>query len=116
MASEVDAWRAGLQARGRDWVLAELSRRAGQPDEPLYDVVYEPPYPTREFCQRWCVEDDNKILRMSGTSKIAICTFIVLILVFGMAVHSLTVTLSSSHQTGAAQADLPGFTTARGPR
>jgi len=72
MANDTVAWRNALQAKGRDWVLAELRTRPGQPQDILYDVVHEPPFPTREFCQRWCVEDDNKILRVAGSTKAAI--------------------------------------------
>ncbi len=92
MASEADVWRTALQARGRDWVLSELNTRPGQPDDLLYDVVFEPPYPTREFCQRWCVEDDNTFLRLSTSTKAALCALVLFILFAAMGIHSLTST------------------------
>jgi len=58
-------WRKGLQARGKDWVLSELHRRPGQPEDVLYDVVFKEPYPTRAFCFQWCAEEENKVFRMS---------------------------------------------------
>lgn len=87
MANETVAWRNALQAKGRDWVLTELRTRPGQPQDILYDVVHEPPFPTREFCQRWCVEDDNKILRVAGSTKAAIIAVPFLLLFLAMAVH-----------------------------
>jgi len=53
------AWRKALQARGREWVAAELKRLPGQPRDRLLDVVFEEPHPTREFCQQWCAEEEN---------------------------------------------------------
>ena len=58
-------WRKGLQARGKEWVLSELHRRPGQPDDVLYDVVFKEPYPTRAFCFQWCAEEENTVFRMS---------------------------------------------------
>src|ERR1700761_4802993 len=69
MSLEEDAWRQALRTKGRDWVLAELNTRPGLPQDPLLDVVYVQPFPTREFCQRWCVEADNQYLRLSGHTK-----------------------------------------------
>ena len=53
------AWRKALQARGREWVAAELKRLPGQPRDRLLEVVFEEPHPTREFCQQWCAEEEN---------------------------------------------------------
>jgi hypothetical protein len=95
MASDPDRWRAGLQTKGRDWVVAELRMRAGLPDDPLYDVVHESPHPTREFCRRWCVEADNAYFRISGTTKAAICALAFFAVFLAMAMHSLTKTESA---------------------
>ncbi len=92
MAVETEVWRAALQAKGRDWVLAELHTRPGQPQDPVYDVVFEPPYPTRDFCQRWSVDEDNKYLRMAGSTKIALCVLVVFVVFLGMAVRTWTQT------------------------
>ncbi len=80
-------WRAGLARKGRDWVLRELQRRAGQPDDAVLDVVYEEPYPTRDFCQRWCTEQDNKVGGPSIPVTVAILMMLVVIiagLMFGI--------------------------------
>jgi hypothetical protein len=66
-----EVWRRGLRARGQHWVMAELHRRAGRPEDVLLEVVFEPPYPTRAFCQQWCAEEANRI-RVPATLKAAI--------------------------------------------
>ena len=71
-------WRKALQARGRERIRAELETRAGAPDDVVLDVVYEPPYPTREFCQRWCAEQDNRMFHLSGYSKAALIALLLL--------------------------------------
>jgi hypothetical protein len=76
-------WRNALNAKGRDWVTAELQRRSGQPDDVVLDVVFEEPYPTREFCQRWCAEQDNRIFHVSGYT-IALLVALVLLISFGI--------------------------------
>ena len=83
------AWRKGLAAKGRDCVLAELRMRAGRPSDPLLDIVYEGPDPTREFCERWCVEQDNRIISVSATTIATIATFVVLVCVVWLAASSL---------------------------
>ena len=60
-AQDEARWRRALESKGRDWVARELQSRAGQPYDVLLDVVYETPHPTREFCQRWCAEQENRI-------------------------------------------------------
>jgi hypothetical protein len=69
-------WRQALESRGSDWVTRELQLRAGQPNDYLLDVVYEAPHPTREFCQRWCAEQENK---MAGLSLGTMSTMLILI-------------------------------------
>jgi len=90
MSMEEDAWREALRTKGRDWVLAELNTRPGLPQDPLLDVVYVQPFPTREFCQRWCVETDNQYLRLSGHTKGVLCGVLILGIFIAMAMHSLT--------------------------
>jgi hypothetical protein len=98
MASDAEKWRAGLQAKGRDWVLAELRMRAGQPGDPLYDVVHESPHPSREFCLRWCVDVDNAYFRVSGSTKAAIGALVLFALFLAMAVRTLNRTESAQQQ------------------
>jgi hypothetical protein len=59
------AWRQALKAKGRDWVRAELQKRPGQPQDPVYDIVFEEPLPTRDFCHQWCAEEENRLFHMS---------------------------------------------------
>ena len=77
------AWRQGLEAKGRDRIMAELKTRVGQPDDVVLDVVYQAPYPTREFCQRWCAEQDNRMFHLSGHAK-AVIIAALLLAVFGI--------------------------------
>ena len=58
--------------------MAELKTRAGAPDDVVLDVVYEPPYPTREFCQRWCAEQDNRMFHLSGYTKAVLIALLLL--------------------------------------
>ena len=74
-----ETWRKALQARGKEWVQAELRRRPGQPDDILYDVVFEEPYPSRQFCLNWCAEQDNRLFHVSGTTLAAICVFVLFV-------------------------------------
>jgi hypothetical protein len=90
MALEEEVWRKGLRTKGRDWVLAELRTRPGLPQDPLHDVVFEPPYPSREFCLRWCVENDNQYLRLSGTAIGTLVGLAILVIFIAMAVHSFS--------------------------
>ncbi len=73
-------WRTALMAKGKDWVSAELRRRPGQPGDAVYDIVFEDPLPTREFCQRWCAEEENRLVRFSW-EKVAAIVFLVLTIV-----------------------------------
>jgi hypothetical protein len=81
-------WRMALERRGRDWVARELQARFGQPEDEVLDVIFEQPYPTREFCQRWCAEQDNRVFSMSGNTIVIIAAFIFLIAVIARAVVS----------------------------
>jgi hypothetical protein len=58
-------WRKALQAKGKEWVMAQLRLRVGQPNDVVLDVVFQEPLPTRAFCQQWCAEEDNKFFRFS---------------------------------------------------
>ena len=73
-----ETWRKALRERGREWVQAELRRRPGRPEDTLYDVVFEEPFPTRQFCLNWCAEQDNRLLHFPGTTIAAIGVFLLL--------------------------------------
>jgi hypothetical protein len=81
-------WRAALERRGKDWVARELRSRFGRPGDELLDVTYEQPHPTREFCQKWCAEQENRMFSMSGHTKVVIVALIVLFAVTGRAVEA----------------------------
>lgn len=81
------AWRTALKERGREWVAAELRRRPGQPRDPLLDVVFEEPYPTREYCQRWCAEEENHF-HIFSWSTVAAGALLVMIVV--CAIHAVS--------------------------
>jgi hypothetical protein len=101
MTFETDAWRAALRAKGRDWVMAELNLRAGRPEDPVYDIVHEAPYPTRAFCQRWCAEEDNKGVRLAGTTKAALVAFVLCTIFLAMAIRGFTGTEAMNLRAGA---------------
>lgn len=71
------AWRDALAAKGRDRVMAQLTERSGRPDEPVFDLVFEGPLPTKEFCFRWCAEQDNKIFAFSKNRVYVILAFVI---------------------------------------
>jgi hypothetical protein len=77
-------WRRALESKGRDWVTRELQFRSGQPHDCLLDVVYEEPHPTREFCQRWCSEQENKMVRLSPGTTFAMLILIVVMIAGAM--------------------------------
>jgi hypothetical protein len=88
--AEEKIWRAALQLRGRTWVRHALNSRHGQPGDPVFDVVFEPPYPTREFVQRWCSERGNEGFALSGHAKVLIAAALLLIAFSTLAVRSFT--------------------------
>jgi hypothetical protein len=91
-------WRGALERRGRDWVMRELQTRAGQPEDPLLDVTYEPPHPTREFCVRWCGER-GRGFRVSGTGLAMVVLVVVLMMGGMLAVSSWDNARIAAHRT-----------------
>jgi hypothetical protein len=81
-------WRAALRRRGKDWVARELQIRHGQPGDDVLDVVYEGPPPTREFCQKWCAEQENRMFVISGHTQAVIVALLVFIAVSVRAIVS----------------------------
>ena len=78
------AWRHALEVKGKDWVIAELQKRPGHPGDAVYDIVFEEPYPTRDFCWRWCAEEDSRFIRFSWETTGAL-VFLILAIVCGVA-------------------------------
>jgi hypothetical protein len=87
-------WREAMQKMGKPAVEAELQRRPGSPDDLIYDIVYSPPFPTREFCWQWCIETDNTLFRFSKHSVMVLSAVIVLLIAVVQMVGSLSATLS----------------------
>jgi hypothetical protein len=82
-ASPEAIWRKALQARGREWVVAELKRRPGQPRDPLLEVVFEEPHPSREYCQKWCAEEENRF-HIFSWSTVAAAALLVIVIICAM--------------------------------
>lgn len=81
LLTNVERWQEALRRVGKEQVWAKLSERPGNPRDPLYDIVYEPPYPTREFCQQWYTEEDSAF--RVHPAKLAILLVLVLIAIVG---------------------------------
>jgi hypothetical protein len=106
-------WREALKAKGKDWVKAELQKRPGHPQDLVYDIVFEEPLPTRDFCQRWCAEEDNKLFHVSWHTFAVLAAFIVTVCCCVAAVNAL----SSYHAQppAAASAEAPAPRAMRSP-
>jgi hypothetical protein len=78
LLENAERWCSAMERMGKETVQAELARRPAYPGERILDIVHEPPYPTREFCQQWCTEQDNVVLRFSKSTAI-ILTLVVVI-------------------------------------
>jgi hypothetical protein len=72
-------WRGALERKGKDRVLRELRTRPGQPMDELLDIVFQDPHPTREFCRRWCAEQENHMVRFSGLTFVMIGLIVALL-------------------------------------
>jgi hypothetical protein len=81
-------WRAALERKGADWVTHELQKRRGQPWDAILEVVFVEPHPTREFCQRWCAEQENRGFSMSPTTIGIIAATVLVVVFLTMAVSS----------------------------
>lgn len=75
---EEAVWRAALAARGRDWVARELKTRRGLPNDPVLDVVFEAPMPSRTFCQNWVAEQENRLFVFSPAMVVGIILAVVI--------------------------------------
>ena len=77
--SDEDRWRDALRTMGVFAVRTELQRRSGSPSDTVYDIVHTAPYPTREFCMRWCCEEENKLPNLSSWFIGIFCTLLVML-------------------------------------
>jgi hypothetical protein len=82
-------WRQALKAKGKDWVKAELQKRPGNPQDIVYDIVFEEPFPTRDFCQGWCAEEENKLFHLSWHALAALVAFFITVCCCVAAVNAL---------------------------
>jgi hypothetical protein len=77
--ANTDRWHSAMRRMGRAAVEVELRRRPGRPTERIDDIGGEPPYPTREFCERWCTEQDNKLFQFSLRTAAILTLFVAVI-------------------------------------
>jgi hypothetical protein len=75
----VERWREALEKKGLDVVRHQLDLRPGRPDEVLYNIVDEPPYPDRAFCEDWCRGAPPPPTAISGTGAMVIIMSILVI-------------------------------------
>jgi len=61
-----------MKTMGRAAVEAALRRRPGRPADPIDDIGGEPPYPTREFCEQWCTEQDNILFQFTPRTGVVL--------------------------------------------
>jgi hypothetical protein len=94
---DVQRWRDALQRMGKDAVRAELQRRSGSPDDLMYDIVYTPPFPTRDFCWRWCAQEDNKLFSFSRHTIIILFAIAIFLGCFIRMVDSFNAPTSPKH-------------------
>jgi hypothetical protein len=79
MLGNATRWREAMNRMGRIAVEAELRSRPGRPTDRVLDIGNEPPYPTREFCQQWCTEQDNILFRFSPRVGVVLTLFAIML-------------------------------------
>jgi hypothetical protein len=75
--ANTERWHAAMRSMGRPAVEAALRRRPGRPTDAVDDVGTELPYPTREFCEQWCTDQDNIVFQFSPRSGVVLGLFVV---------------------------------------
>jgi hypothetical protein len=75
-----ERWREALKKKGQQVVRQQLDCRPGPPSELLYDIVDEPPYPTRAYCEAWCRGAPAKSIGMSPAGAMVLISSILLII------------------------------------
>jgi hypothetical protein len=83
LMANAERWTDALRRLGKEAVWARLSQHPGHPREPLDDIVYEPPFPTREFCQQWYTDEENAF--RVDPAKVGIVAVLALIAIVGFA-------------------------------
>jgi hypothetical protein len=83
---EEAVWREALAVRGRDWVVRELKTRPGMPNDPLLEVVFADPLPTRAFCRSWAAEQENRVFVFSPSMIVGLVLTVIIVASTTMAV------------------------------
>ena len=100
-----------MRRMGRPAVEAQLQRRPGRPTERIDDIGGEPPYPTREFCERWCTEQDNILFqfspRMAGVLGLVIIIIACMVMASGDFARLFAVSALNTGGRPAASGDAP---------
>jgi hypothetical protein len=87
----VERWRDALDKKGHDVVRKQLDLRPGHPGELVYNIVDEPPYPDRAFCEDWCRGAPPPPTAMSGTgAMVVIMTVLAVVFAFRAAMSFST--------------------------
>lgn len=100
-------WRQALKAKGKDWVKAELQKRPGHPNDVVYDIVFEEPLPTRDFCLQWCAQEENKLLHVSWHTYAALIAFFITVCCCVAAIRGLNPQQDQTHAVAAARVASP---------
>jgi hypothetical protein len=107
-------WQEAMETMGRVSVEAQLLRRPGRPNDPMPDIGDKSPYPTREFCQQWCTEQDNIIFRFTPRTPIIAILFLIMIGCLAHGISSVVrpkATLPGNAPMPAQAATMPMMTT-----
>jgi len=64
--SDERRWRVGLEVAGRAAVEEYLRLYPGGPDDEMWDLPLEPPFPSRAFCQEWLLGNSRTVTAYRG--------------------------------------------------
>ncbi len=60
--------------------MQQLRAHPGQPSDPISDLPIKAPFPTREFCESWCAETDQDLLKgYTGIILVAVIFLVILL-------------------------------------
>jgi hypothetical protein len=99
---EEKRWRAGLELVGRSPVAQYLRVHPGLPDDPVSDLPLHPPYPSRQFCERWCAQSEMDLIK--GYGNIIVMGTLMLVILVSVAMcqlSSVTNTMPGAASRGA---------------
>jgi hypothetical protein len=78
--SDEDRWRQALKETGLQEVMRQLRCYPGRPEDVLSNLPLLPPYPSRAFCQQWCLDEEGREVRPFFTMIITFALLAVLLL------------------------------------